>query len=187
MKYSDFKRISNNIILSYYDDLKKIDNDNYNGDILYLKKINLCKTFFYYEKYRKLIRSSYMLNGEKPMDRHKIASTFMCSMLKSNFIKINKTKYKYIPLKLLLANEYVSFFVAINIIELYRRDDLNNYNIIFPETYIEKENYSTSYIENTCKALHYIGRIDVGKILAYANSFFLLEKYTDEHFNEVTN
>lgn len=180
MKYSDFKIVWKDIILKYYDELENFENEHFSGKALKLKKYSYFRVYFSYERNRKIIRKLYMSEEKKPMDRHKIASNLMCSILKSNIIRVRKIRYKNLPLPLLLSNEYLSFYVAINIVELYKRDKgYKEYSILFPETYIEAEDQETSYIENFCKALHYIGKIDVGIIFSYANSLFLLEKYTD--------
>lgn len=122
----------------------------------------------------------YMSGDMKPMDRHKIAANFMCSILKARVIRVNRL-IPNLPIELLMANEYLAFYVAVSIVENYKRDLTGNEDYIldlFPETYIENEGFD-SYIQNTCKALFYIKRYEIKDIFAYANLLFWLEKYTD--------
>ena len=178
MKYSDFKKVSSEIIEKYYDDLKVIDNNLFNGKALSLKRNRLIFVYLFYEKARKKIRKLYMSEQSKPMDRHKIASNLMCAILKSKIVKVNWL-VPNLSLNIMLANEYIAFYTAINIVELYKRESGNlDYQIIFPETYIKDEG-ENSYIENICKALYYTEHFDLGEILSYANIMFLLEKNTE--------
>lgn len=179
MKYSDFNTISKKIIQKYYSDLKTIDEKYYSGKSLNLKSFKLFFVYFFYEFERKKIRRLYMSQENKPMDRHKISSNIMCAILKAKIIRINRL-VPNLPNKIIMANEYVALFTAINILELYKIESgIHDYEIIFPETYIPDEG-KDSYIENFCKALYYTKHFDVGEIFSYANIFFLLEKHTEK-------
>lgn len=178
MKYSDFAIISKEIIVKYYEELKNLDNDKYKGKAIHLKPYKLNLIYFFYEYERKKIRRLYMSQEKKPMDRHKIASNIMCAILKSKVIRVNRL-CPNLPNKILMANEYLAFFTAINILELYKIEEgFDNYRIVFPETYIVEE-IEDSYTENTCKALYYTKHFDIGTIFSYANILFLLEKNTE--------
>lgn len=125
------------------------------------------------------MRKLYMTVESKPMDRHKIASTMLFSILKARVIRVNRL-VPDLPLELLLANEYIAFYCAVNIIEIYKRDlDFKDHTILFPDTYIEDEG-KTSYLENTCKALYYTRSYKMCNILLFANTLFVLERFTDE-------
>lgn len=192
MKRSDFNIITE-IVIQFYNDLKKIDDSSFNGEVLKLRMSRFNLAYYYYESFRKDIRKLYMSKESKPMDRHKIAATIMCALLKSKVIRVKRT-ISNLPLILLMANEYIAFCCALNIVDLYIRDYTNNdYSLIIPTTYIDDEQQNISYLENTCKALYYTKRFQISDIFSYANILFLLEKYTDtikpdlkpkENFNE---
>lgn len=178
MKYSDFETISAEIIQKYYNDLKIIDDKNFGGKSIHLQTYKLNLIYFFYEMKRKEIRKLYMSQERKPMDRHKIASNIMCAILKSKIVFVNRL-IPNLPNKIIMANEYIAFYTAINILELYKIEaGFDNYKIIFPETYIEEEK-EDSYIENVCKALYYTKHFGIGEIFSYANILFLLEKNTE--------
>lgn len=182
MKYSDFKTISEEIIQKYYDDLKIIDVKNFGGKSIHLQTYKLNLIYIFYEMKRKEIRRLYMSQEKKPMDRHKIASNIMCAILKSKIVYVNRL-IPNLPNKIIMANEYIAFYTAINILELYKIESgFDNYKIIFPETYIEEEK-EDSYIENVCKALYYTKNLGIGEIFSYANILFLLEKNTENEKN----
>lgn len=125
-----------------------------------------------------------MSEESNPIDRHKKAACLLCSILKAKPIKINR-RIPNLDLQLLLANEFVAFYSAINIIELYKRDyGFDEYSIIYPDTYI-KDQEDGLYINNVCKALYYTKHFGIDDIFSYANILFLLEKYTDEKLNIV--
>lgn len=166
------------VITRYYEEIKQIDDDQFGGKVL---KFDSKRTFFiyhFYEAFRKDIRKMYMTRESKPIDRHKIAANVMISILKAKVIRVNRL-IPNLPIELLLANEYVAFYTAINLVEVYNRDvGLVDYTLKFPDTYIENEG-DTSYIENICKALYYTKHYKVSDILAYANILFMLEMQTD--------
>lgn len=179
MTYNDFDFFYNQIIQKFYEELQVIDKKSFGGKAIKLNSKRKKLIYHYYEDFRKDIRSMYMREEKKPMDRHKIASNMMCSILKSGIILVNR-KIPKLPIELLLANEYVAFYSAINILELYKQDKINDnsYSIILPDTYINANN-ENAYVENVCKALYYTKNFHISEIFAYANVLFMLEKYTD--------
>ena len=142
-----------------------------------------------YQKKRDYIKYNYM-SKKNPvaLDRHKVAACMVYAILKSGPIKVNMW-ISNLPEKIVLANEYLAFYVALNIIEMYNLDEFNDgsintdYQIMVPKTYHEDENPQNTYESNLCKAWHYIKIDEIEKFdaLGYANVFFLLEKYTDTY------
>lgn len=184
MTYNDYSKFYVEIVSNFYNELKVIDKKYYGGRVLNISKFRVRLAYFFYESNRKDIRKLYMVQESKPMDRHKIAANIMCSLLKAKIIKVNRL-VPNLPLELLLANEYVSFYCALNIIELYKRDlGYNNYSLILPHTYIDEEPKERSYVENVCKALYYTKHFGIGEVFSYANILFLLEKYSDRFKEE---
>ncbi len=179
MTRNDFDFFTKKIIYEFYKELKQIDSKRFNSKAIKLNQKKMPLVYLNYESFRKNIRKLYMTVESKPMDRHKIASNMMFSILKAQVVKVNRL-VPNLPLELLLANEYIAFYCAINIIEIYKRDlGFDNYSILFPDTYIEGEG-KTSYLENTCKALYYTKSYKISNVLLFANTLFMLEKYTDE-------
>lgn len=130
------------------------------------------------------------MSKENPvaLDRHKVAACMVYAILKVSPIKVNMW-ISNLPEKIVLANEYLAFYTALNIIEMYKLDEFNDenidrdYQIIVPRTYHEDENPQNTYESNLCKAWYYIKIDNIEKFdtLGYANVFFLLEKYTDTY------
>ena len=138
-----------------------------------------CKYRIYksYQEKRDSIKNKYMRKRDDvALDRHKVAPSMAYCFLWN------------LPEEKLLANEYLAFYVALNIIAMYKRDELreakmekeaSDYKIIVPKTYHEEE--GVNFVSNTCRALYYLrlrGLIGFD-IFAYATIFFMLEKYTD--------
>lgn len=174
-----FDFFANDVIYKFYEELKKIDSGKFGNKAIKFERKRLSLVYLYYESFRKNMRKMYMTVESKPMDRHKIASAMMFSILKARLVKVNRL-VPDLPLELLLANEYIAFYCAVNIIEIYRRDmGAEEYSVLFPDTYIENEG-EMSYLENTCKALYYTKSYKMSNILLFANALFMLERFTDE-------
>lgn len=175
MTYQDFVLFYENIVYPYYEELKQLDSE-YKS--LSIQKWKMRFVYYKYESNRKNIRKLYMANESDPMDRHKIAANMMCSLLNIKPFKVNRIKAN-LSLPVLLANEYIALYCALNIVELYKSDKLGyDYKLIIPETFIKGEG-KLSFVENTCKALYYSKHFRLNDIFSYANILFLLEKYTD--------
>ena len=81
-----------------------------------------------------------------------------------------------------MANEYLAVYIAINIVEQYKRDEIRDegYNLIFPVTYHEYSSDTSVFIDNLCKSLYYLrNRIETMDIFAYSTILFFMERYTD--------
>lgn len=152
-------------------------------------KESRCKRSIYkhYQIKRDYIKDKYMQKtAEAALDRHKVAACMMYAILKVRPIKVNRYIWR-LPEKILLANEYLAFYVALNIIEMYKKDELKEklnskdvkYEIIAPKTYHEGKD--STFESNTCRALYYIRLRGIERfdIFAYSSILFMLEKYTD--------
>lgn len=184
-----FEKIYNQVILGYVNDLTKIEEESGTNCLKFSYK-RTKRIYDYYEKKRLYVRRYFMNLESKPMDRHKIGAVMIYAILKSKPFHVNKT-VSNLPSQLLMANEYLAFNVALNIVELYRMDDAQSKgsngvdsNLILPNTY-----HADVYIENVCKALYYVNNPNSFDIFAYANILFLLEKYSDisSNINEQEN
>lgn len=145
-----------------------------------------CKQYIYshYQNKRDFVKDKYMKKSEDAaLDRHKVAACMMYAILKTKPIMVNRF-VPNLPEKALLANEYLAFFVALNIIEMYKKDESEGKEpceIVLPKTYHEDSEKNSDFLSNTCKALYYIRLQGIEKfdVFAYASVLFLLEKYTD--------
>lgn len=183
MTKEGFQVLCSDVIFPYIEELMKLDSAS-GSNCLKIKERRISQIYRNYEAKRKVIRRFFMKLEEKPMDRHKIGSVFMYSILKSRVLKVTKLDKQTIPHKLLMANEYLAVYVALSIVESYRIDE-NGYTgetgfekfcLIMPETFKS----SDTYVDNLCKALYYLRNGKEFDIFAYANILFLLEAYTNK-------
>lgn len=192
MKKQDFNTFFSEVILKCMDDLKTYAQTELPLVDCVSGKKNIDKKIFrYYQRKRDFIRYNYM-SRKTPvaLDRHKVAACMVYAILKAYPLKINKW-IADLPEKIVLANEYLAFYVALNMIEMYELDTLKereikrDFQIIVPKTYHEEDNPQNTYESNLCKAWYYIkiNNIERFDILGYANVFFLLQKYTDSYMD----
>lgn len=183
MKKENYDSFFEEVVMGAINDIKKMEK-NLMGDTKVLE-IRNCKNkiFHFYQKKRDYIRSNYMTKEYNvALDRHKVASCMLFAILKAKPFKVKRNIR--LDERLLLANEYLAFYVALNIIENYRMSvnkmKENKCQILFPETYQEKTG-STDFLTNICRNLYFLSVYNIDKydVLAYSNILFLLEKYTD--------
>lgn len=164
-----------------------------NSNCLTIQKNARKKIFKNYQNKRDFVVSNYMTKKTAvALDRHKVASCMIFAILKAKPIKINRM-ISNLPEKILLGNEYLAFFVALNIIEMYKFDELQengiteDYEIIIPKSYHEGHSKDNTYESNFCKSLYYISMTNIKQydVFAYADILFLLEKYTDTYIELV--
>lgn len=151
------------------------------------------RIFKNYQNKRDFVISNYMSKTSTvALDRHKVAACMIYAILKAKPLKVNRM-IANLPEKILLCNEYLAFFVALNIIEMYKKDELlengitDDYEIIIPKSYHEDDTPNNTYESNLCKSLYYISMTNVKQydVFAYADILFLLEKYTDTYIELV--
>lgn len=181
-----FQSLSANIIEQYIKDLLKIDKESGN-DCLKYRKNKLNKVYKIYEKERRTIRKYFMNSESQPIDRHKIGSVLIYSILKSHIFKVTKIAKQHLLPVLLMANEYLAIYVALSVVESYITEEnnleANNSKKVkqleIPMTF--HNNDSNAYIDNLCQALYYLRNNKEFDVFAYANILFLLEAYTKKN------
>lgn len=110
MKYGDYENFYNIVIKGYIDELLEFDSQ---CKALTLNKKAYKAIYNYYEKKRIEIRTVYMTDSSKPIDRHKTAACMIYAILKAKVFTVNKF-IPCLPEPIRLANEYLAFYVAIN-------------------------------------------------------------------------
>lgn len=193
MKLNDYNDFYNEVICKCIDGVFRLASEYGLDEKCIKKRTDLQNRIFKnYQMKRDYIRSNYMSKrADVSLDRHKVASCMIYAILKTKPLKINRLVWN-LPEEILLANEYLAFFVALNIIEMYRLDKMREENIIgkfqiiVPKTYHEDLEPENTYESNFCKSLYYLSMEDVNKfdVFAYADILFLLEKYTDVYLEE---
>lgn len=183
--YNDFYEMVIEECIKGIEDYAKITVPN--KKCLKRKKNIKKKIYDNYQRKRDYIRCNYMTKkAEVALDRHKVASCMIYAILKVNPLYVNRM-IASLPEKILLSNQYLAFFVALNIIEMYKLDEMKDsgsieeYQIVIPKTYHEDVNIENTYESNFCKSLYYLSirNINSYDVFAYADILFLLEKYTD--------
>ncbi len=164
--------------------INKITSKQMPKDCLKIRKRNQYKIYKNYQAKRDYVKNRYMdSKNSVALDRHKVASCMIFAILKTKPLIVNRFIHD-LPETILLANEYLAFFVALNIIEMYKLDELNGsqeYEIILPRTYHEQVENENTFLVNTCRALYYTRLKNVNEfdVFSYATILFLLERYTD--------
>lgn len=184
MKEQDYKKFYNVVVSACIDDILKYNEQNGFPQNSIIRRENRSKKIFeYYQEMRDYIRCNYMSKKiDVALDRHKVAACMMYAILKAKPLKINR-KIPNLDEKILLSNEYLALYAALNIVVMYKMDQCQlkegEYEILFPETYFTDP--SNDYVTNYCRTLYYVSMENLNKfeVLAHANILFMLEKYTD--------
>lgn len=190
MKFEDYTDFYHTVIEKYIEELTIFD-ENYHA--LTQNEKAYKKIYYFYEKKRIETRMNYMLDSSKPIDRHKTAASMMYAILQAKVFKVNY-RIPNLPEPLRIANEYLAFYVALNIVELYkRRDDLqnkgvadSNYLLSIPNTKYEgvvdqnTKQAGASFISSICLTLANIKKLKYFDLFSYSTILFLLENNTDE-------
>lgn len=180
MKLNDYCDFCEKVIIPYITQILDFAKQAGCQKCIKFNKRSIKRIYVNYQRKRDEIKSNYMEPPAKALDRHKVASCMLYAVLKSHVFRINKIK-KELPLYVLMANEYLAVYIAINIVEQYKRDELgadSNYKLVFPITYHENDKENSSYLNNLCKGLYYINPKNIN-IFAYSTILFFMEKYTD--------
>lgn len=184
MREQDYKLFYDVVISACIDGIVEYNKQNgFPQNSIELRENRSKKIFENYQKMRDYIRCNYMSKKMAvALDRHKVAACMMYAVLKTKPLKVNR-KVPGLDEKILLANEYLALYTALNIVVMYKMDQCmlkeGDYEILFPETYFD--DCSNDYVTNYCRTLHYISIENLNKfdVLAHANILFMLEKYTD--------
>jgi len=153
-------------------------------DILFIGDQVKEKIWYAYEDYKNKVHT-YMRNPDGRIDRHKIASVMLYSIIANKPIELKYLHSKQ-PLKIssLLANEILGFSTALAIVwsfifgDAEQKSDKNKVDIfkdgfVFPECRHEK------YENHVFKMLYYSKLNERYDIFAFSHVLFLIEAYTE--------
>lgn len=188
MKFDDYKEFYDTVIDKYIEGIVEKSKE-YHPDCLSKKRGSAIEKGIYrhYQRKRDFIRYNYMKRNQNvSLDRHKVASCIIYAILKCRPFRVNKM-IAGLPEEILMANECLAFYTAINVLAMYRRQQFEELGIeedckiIIPQTYHEQGESENTYESNFMKSLYFISISGVEKysVFAYSNALFLLEKYTD--------
>jgi len=160
---------------------RMLSNDD---DILFKEEQTKEKIWLTYEDYKNKVHT-YMYNPDGRIDRHKVASVMLFSII------LNKPfEVKLLPGKrevnnsALLANEILGFNTALAIVwsfimeEANEKSDKNKIDI-FKNGFVFPECQHDSYEANIYKMLYYSNINQRYDIFAFAHILFLIEAYTE--------
>jgi hypothetical protein len=155
-----------------------------NDEILFIEGQIKEKIWLTYEKCKNTIHT-YMHNPDGRIDRHKIASIMLYSIIinKPFELKLLPTK-EAIKSESLLANEILAFEVAITIVWNFIMQDAinNNDNIkseIFKSGFIFPECKHDDYVTHIYKMLYYAKYNNKYDVFAFSHILFFIEVYTE--------
>ena len=178
MTQNTYDQIWDNIIIPIFNNICG------NNDFISLKQNKKKKIYAKYLKTKNKVKTQYMADQDKNIDRHKIAAIFLKVIEEVSPIYISKRyifklykENKTIEDRYFYANEILAFYTGLSIISNFMDYDVQNGNnnrsryIIIPETF-----NNSDYAMNTCVDIYFSKQSGTINVLTFANVFFLLEK-----------
>jgi hypothetical protein len=125
-----------------------------------------------------------MHNPDGRIDRHKVASVMLYSVIINNPFEVKLPAKREVNSSAYLANETLGFHTALAIVWSFIIEDANFKSDktrieIFKNGFIFPECQHDSYEANIYKMLHYSKHNNCYDIFAFAHIFFLIEAYTE--------
>jgi len=153
-------------------------------DIFYIEGQIKEKIWLTYEQYKNTVHT-YMHNPDGRIDRHKVASVMLYSIIINNPFEL-----KLLPLKQevkgssRLANEILGFNTALSIVFSFLIQDANEKSDkirieIFRNGFIFPECQHEDYPTHVYKMLYYAKYNNKYDIFAFSHILFLIEAYTE--------
>jgi len=179
VEFTTYEKLWDNCIKPKID--KMLEDDD---DLLYNRVQVKEKIWYTYEDYKNKVHT-YMHNPDGLIDRHKIASVMLYSIIVNKPFEL---KYlhnkKELKVSTILANEILGFNVALDIIwyfimeeanqeSSYNRIDIFRNGFVFPECRHEK------YEIHVYRTLYYAKLNDRYDIFSLSHILFFIEAYTE--------
>jgi len=142
------------------------------------------KIWMTYEEFKNKVHS-YMHNPDGKIDRHKIASVMLYSIIANKPIELNLLSVKQgAKGSSLLANEILGFHSALSIVQSFIIEDANqnsdfNKIEIFKNGFLFPECQHDTYQMHMYKMLYYSKLNNRYDIFAFSHILFLIEAYTE--------
>jgi len=155
-----------------------------NDEILFIGEHVKEKIWLTYEDYKNKVHT-YMHDPQGRIDRHKVASVMLCSVI------INRPfELKLLPSKSVLkstsflANEILGLHAALAIVWSFLMEDANNNSNaakieIFKDGFVFPECQHDDYPTHLYKMLYYAKFNEKYDIFAFSHILFLIEAYTE--------
>lgn len=182
MRVEDYNEFCDEVIRPYTEQIMSLAKIMGCENCIRVSERALSKVYVFYQRKRDEIKKNYMTPPVKALDRHKVAVCMAYAILRSRVMRVDRWRMP-LPNEILMANEYLAIYTAINIIEQYKRDEIgeeSGYKLIFPVTYHEVEGKNSVFIDNLCKSLFYAKKnLRSMDIFAYSAILFFVERYTD--------
>jgi len=179
MDFAVYERIWNEIIKPKIEEMQSSDDD-----ILFIGDQIKDKIWIDYEGYKNSVHT-YMRNPDGRIDRHKIASVLLYSIIANRpfALKYLHSK-KEIKTSASLANETLGFYTALAIVWCFIMEEANqeadNGKIeMFKDGFIFPECKHESYPTHVYKMLYYSKLNKCYDIFAFSHVLFLIEAYTE--------
>jgi len=179
MEYAFFERIWENSIRPKIDRMLAT-----NGDIVFNEVQLKDKIWLTYENYKNRVHT-YMHNPDGRIDRHKVASVMLYSIIINRpfDLKLLPAKRK-VNNEAYLANEVLGFHAALAIVWSFIMDSANlnsdkNRIDVFKNGFLFPECQHDSYPVHVHKMLYYSKYNNNYDIFAFSHILFLIEAYTE--------
>ena len=137
-----------------------------------------------YEEYKNAVHS-YMHNPDGRIDRHKVASVMLYSVIVNKPFEVRLLSEKEeVNVSSLLANEILGFHTALAIVLSFLLEDANersdrNKIEIFKNSFVYPKCQHDSYAANVYKMLYYSKLNGCYDIFAFSHVLFFIEAYTE--------
>ena len=178
MERTTYERIWEKSIRPKINRMLAVDND-----IVFIEGQVKEKIWLTYEEYKNRVHS-YMHNPDGRIDRHKVASVMLYSIIINSPFEVKLPAKREVNSSAYLANETLGFHAALAIVWSFIIEDANiksdkNRIEIFKNGFIFPKCQHDSYEANIYKMLHYSKHNNCYDIFAFAHILFLLEAYTE--------
>lgn len=131
-----------------------------------------------YKTFNDLCRTKYMLDPNKILDRHKVATCYIYAVIKvepiiTDFIPLENDTFSTI-------NEKLAIMVGLSVLKAFCDNDLNDIN--FGTQFIYPTAMHGNYYENFAVELYFTKTENNYNILSLSHTLYLLEMYNRQYW-----
>ena len=152
-------------------------------DIIFVEGQIKEKIWLTYEDYKNKVHS-YMHNPDGRIDRHKVASVMLYSIISNNPFEVKLPAKREVNSSAYMANETLGFNTALAIVLSFIKTDADeksdsNKIELFRNGFVFPKCQHDTYEATIYKMLYYSKYNSCYDIFAFANILFLIEAYTE--------